>query len=167
MGFIIKRLYIHYAFKNGVTAHFESYPGDISSRSSYSSGFEVYGTKGIISISNSPSGKLYLYPHRRLTPEKGNAWKRIILDDWEKRPDGQIRSNQERTHLSNQMIVKELITAIHENRDVTVSSSGRDTRASLEMIMAVHESQRLKSRVAFPLKNRDNPYETWIKELDK
>ena len=67
----------------------------------------------------------------------------------------------------NQMIVKELITAIHENRDVIVSSSGRDDRAALEMIMGVHESQRLESRVTLPLKNRDNPYETWIKELEK
>jgi hypothetical protein len=29
------------------------------------------------------------------------------------------------------------------------------------MIMAVHESQRFGTRVAFPLKNRRNPYEVW------
>ena len=40
-------------------------------------------------------------------------------------------------------------------------SSGADARAALEMIMAVHESQRLKTRVSFPLENRENPYEVW------
>ena len=64
-------------------------------------------------------------------------------------------------HLSNKMIVKELLQAIEEDRDVVSVSSGADARAALEMIMAVHESQRLKTRVSFPLKNRENPYEIW------
>ena len=41
---------------------------------------------------------------------------------------------------------------------------GQDARAALEMIMAVHESQRLQTRVSFPLQNRDNPYEVWRRE---
>jgi hypothetical protein len=64
-------------------------------------------------------------------------------------------------HLSNQMIVTELIEAIEADREVIAASSGYDARAALEMIMAVHESQRLKTRVSFPLANRENPYETW------
>ena len=32
------------------------------------------------------------------------------------------------------------------------------------MIIAVHESQRLQTRVEFPLRNRENPYETWLAE---
>ena len=58
------------------------------------------------------------------------------------------------------MIVKELLQAIEEDRDVVSVSSGADARAALEMIMSVHESQRLKTRVSFPLKNRENPYQT-------
>jgi hypothetical protein len=32
------------------------------------------------------------------------------------------------------------------------------------MIMTVHESQRLQTRVDFHLRNRENPYETWLAE---
>ncbi len=41
------------------------------------------------------------------------------------------------------------------------ASSGKDARVALEMVMAVHESHRLKGRVEFPLANRENPYEVW------
>ena len=59
------------------------------------------------------------------------------------------------------MIAKELIASIEEDRDVRSVSSLRDSRAALEMVMAVHESQRLRTRVSFPLENRNNPYDTW------
>ena len=103
---------------------------------------------------------MYIYPHGLWIPREGE-WERILLDEWEKRPDGTSRSGREQMDLSNQMIVKELIQAIEEDRDVVAVSSGTDAHAALEMIMAVHESQRLKTRVSFPLKNRENPYEIW------
>ena len=86
---------------------------------------------------------MYLYPHGLWIPGE-LEWERILLDEWEKRPDGTTRSDQEQMHLSNLMIVKELIQAIEEDRDVVAVSSGADAHAALEMIMAVHESQRLK-----------------------
>ena len=79
----------------------------------------------------------------------------VLLDEWEQYSAG------ERTHQSNLIIVRELIQAIEEDRPVRACSSGEDGRAALEMIMAVHESQRLGTRVSLPLANRDNPYETW------
>ena len=60
------------------------------------------------------------------------------------------------------MMANELVLAVREDRDVVKTSSGEDARAALEMIMAVHESQRLKARVSFPLENRENPYRTWL-----
>ena len=81
-----------------------------------------------------------------------------LLDEWEKYPAN------ERTHQSNQIIVRELIEAIEQDREVVACSSGQDARAALEMIMAVHESQRVKGRVEFPLANRENPYEVWRRE---
>jgi predicted dehydrogenase len=150
----------YYAFENGVTAHYESYPGERSGARWF--GFEVYGTKGIISLRNSPAGEMYLYPHGLWIPgEEDGKWERIWLEEWEKRADGQTRDGGERTRLSNKMIVEELIQAIEEDRDVIACSSGRDARAALEMIMAVHESQRLGTRVSFPLENRENPYKVW------
>jgi predicted dehydrogenase len=156
----------YYVFKNGVTAHYESYRGDRAGSRWF--GLEIYGTKGIISLRNSPGGEMYLYPYGLWIPgEADGKWERILLEEWEKRPDGQIRSDQERMHLSNQMIVKELIQAIEEDREVIACSSGQDARAALEMIMAVHESQRVRGRVQFPLQNRENPYETWQREQQK
>ena len=155
----------YYAFENGITAHYESYQGDRPGARWF--GFEVYGTNGIISLRNSPAGEMYLYPHGLWIPgEDDGKWERIWLDEWEKRPDGQIRDGGERTRLSNRMIVEELIQAIEEERDLCACSSGRAARAALEMIMAVHESQRLQTRVNFPLENRENPYETWRRGED-
>ena len=157
----------YYVFENGVTAHYESYRGNPSGNHTSSRwfGFEVYGTEGIIALRNSPSGEMYLYPHGLWIPGEGE-WERILLDEWEKRPDGENRSGQEQMHLSNRMIVEELLQAIEEGRDVVAVSSGADARAALEMIMAVHESQRLKNRVSFPLTNRENPYEIWRRETE-
>ena len=153
----------YYAFKNGVTAHFESYPGDTAAgRSNRWFGFEVHGTEGIISVRNSPGAEMYVYPHGQWIPgEEDGKWQRVILDEWEPWPDDPADSP---THRSNRAIVTELIEAIEEHRDVVASSSDKDARAALEMIVAVHESQRLRNRVPFPLENRENPYETWRRE---
>ncbi|MDP6985196.1 MAG: hypothetical protein QGG05_19130, partial [Candidatus Latescibacteria bacterium] len=80
------------------------------------------------------------------------------IDDWEAIPPG------DRTHHSNLMIVRELLTAIEQDRNVIEASSGADALAALEMVMAVHESQRVKGRVSFPMSNRENPYDVWRRE---
>lgn len=148
----------YYVFHNGIVAHYESYRGKPATPqvSNRWFGFEVYGTDGIIALRNSPLCEMYLHRGGLWMPDQ--PWERILLDEWERRPDGQLRSEDERMRLSNTMIVTELLQALAENRDVVACSSGRDSRAALEMIMAVHESQRLGGRVTFPLKNRANPY---------
>ena len=153
-----------FAFRNGIAGHFESHPGreqpDLSSRSF---GFEVHGTRGIIALRSSPDGEMYLYPHSRWIPgEPDGRWERIYLDEWEHGPGGATRTGPERMHLSNSMIASELLRAVREDRDVTDVSSGEDARAALEMIAAVHESHRLQARVELPLRNRENPYSTWL-----
>ena len=77
-------------------------------------------------------------------------WERLHLDEWEQIPE------RDRTQASNRLIVEELLQAIEEDREVVQASSGADARAALEMIMAIHESQRLGGRVSFPLANREN-----------
>lgn len=154
----------YFAFKNGITAHYESYRGSRPGERSPSRwfGFEVYGTKGAISLRNSPIGEMYLYPYGLWLPDEADGrWERIVLQDWEKDATGRQRTDQELTHMSNQMIVRELIQAIEADRDVVASSSGRDARAVLEMIMAAHESQIRGARAYLPLENRGNPYATW------
>ncbi len=150
----------YFAFDNGITGHFESHPTDTSAnRTRRWFGFEIYGTGGIISLRNSPRGEMYRYPYGQWIPdERAGKWERVLLDDWEKHPDGRIRTYDEAMLLSNHLIADELARAVIEDRGVESFSSDEDGRAALEMIMAVHESQRIGARVAFPLENRGNPY---------
>jgi predicted dehydrogenase len=147
------RVAAYYVFANGVTGHFESNPGDTQRRlNSRWLGFEAHGTQGIITVRNSPEGEMYLYRCGLWVPDGAVQWERVLLEQWEQIPQG------ERTHRSNQIIVRELIEAMEAGTQVVEASSGYDARAALEMIMAVHESQRLQGRVSLPLTNRDNPY---------
>ena len=150
----------YYVFKNGVTAHFESLPGhDSGARNNTWMGLEIYGTKGTMSLRDTPNGGVYVYPHDLWMPDEADAkWERVLMEEGRAKGSGQVNS------LINQTIVKELIQAIQEDREVIACPSGKDGRGALEMIMAVHESQRLGTRVSFPLKNRQNPYETWRRE---
>tara|TARA_Y100000590_G_scaffold468968_1_gene654148 strand:- start:4003 stop:5181 length:1179 start_codon:yes stop_codon:yes gene_type:complete len=161
-----------YSFNNGISGYFESHPqsADITTatdtkltRSSRSFGFEVYGTEGIISIRCSPCSEFYQYPHGRWIPDgiDGN-WERVIIDDWDIRPDGSLYTANERTDMSNKIIAREIHAAILNDRDIENVSSGSDAVADLEMIMGIHQSQITRSRVYFPMENRDNPYETWL-----
>ena len=160
MGLIAgNAVYATYAFENGVTASFESLPvADPPGGSSSLFGFEAYGTRGIISVRNSPSGNMFVYPHSRWVPGDKDEWRPVVIEEWERE---QRERGVSSTALSNKIIVNELIRAVEEDRDVVVSSSGKDGRAAIEMIMAVHESHRLGKRVYFPMENRENPYEVW------
>ena len=152
-------VYATYAFENGVTASFESQPVEMPPGGSSSLfGFEAYGTQGIISVRNSPSGNMFVYPHSRWIPGSKDEWMPVVIEEWERE---QRERGVSSTALSNKIIVNELIQAVDEDRDVVFSSSGKDGRAAIEMIMAVHESHRLGERVYFPLENRENPYEVW------
>jgi predicted dehydrogenase len=149
----------YYVFANGITAHFESRPGDTTAKvNSRWFGFEVHGTEGVIALRNSPNGEMYMHRHGMFIPDGRVQWERVLIEEWEAIPEA------ERTHHSNVLIARELIQAIEEDRDVVEASSGWDARAALEMIMAVHESHRMQGRVRFPLVNRENPYEVWRRE---
>ena len=152
------RVAAYYVFENGITAHYESFQGYPAEPNDHNRhlGFEVYGTKGILSIRNSPAGELYLHRHDLWIPDTDTrSWERIRFPEWEQGNVGLA---------SNSIIVEELLAAIDEDREIRRVSSGADSRATLEMIMAVHESNRLGARVTFPLANRDNPYAAWLAE---
>ncbi len=157
----------YFVFRNGVTAHFDSYRSDDTDTREQVNwlGLEIQGTSGILSLRLAPLGELYHYPYRLWLPgDRDGTWERIILPDWDLNPDGQPRSVSEKFQMNNRVFVEELIRAIEEDRQVSAVTNGRDARAVLEMIMAIHESQRLGARVDFPLQNRENPYVVWRKE---
>jgi hypothetical protein len=53
------------------------------------------------------------------------------------------------------MIVRDLIRAIETGTQP--KGNIYDARGALEMILAVHESHRLKGPITLPLKNREHP----------
>ena len=154
----------YFVFRNGVTAHLDSYRSDDADKRERVNwlGVEIHGAKGILSLRTAPLGELYHYPYRLWLPgDRAGAWQRISLPDWDLNEEGQPRSVNEKFRRNNRVFVEELIGAIEEDREVTAVTNGRDARAVLEMIMAIHESQRLRGRVYFPLENRQNPYDVW------
>jgi len=153
-------VFAHFVFANGITATFESFPSDRPGADQF--GLEIHGTRGIISVRNSPRGQMHLFPHGVFLPSDGEGrWQRILLDAWERNEDGSPRSGKDWTHASNRLIAQELLRAIEEEREVQLASNPWDARAALEMIHAVHLSQRLGRRVRLPLERRTNPYEGW------
>jgi predicted dehydrogenase len=151
-------------FQNGIVGHFESRQGFSDDKKDFtrSFGLEIHGTKGIISIRNSPEGELYLYPHGIWIPDEAHAkWERIHLPDWERGPDGKPNNHMA---MCNEIIARQLISAIENDRDVEIAPTGADARAAVEMIMAIFESHRRKSRIELPLKNRENPFAEWNSE---
>lgn len=153
----------YFAFENGVTAEFSSYPNDRPGGRAL--GFEVYGTTGILTLRDSPNGELWHYPYGTWLPgEADGRWERVILPDWEYDEEGQPRTKKEKVHLSNQLIARELLAAVLEDRELHTVSTGKDAQAVLEMIMAVHVSQLTNSRVQFPLSERRNPYRVRLEQ---
>ena len=154
------RVAAYYAFENGLTAHYESFQGYPQNKADHNSylGFEVYGTKGILAVRNEPGGELYLHRHDLWIPDgDSRPWERVRIPDWE-------ADSANSTVNSNLIIVRELLAAIDQEREIRNVCSGHDARAAIEMVFAVHESNLSGRRVAFPMKNRQNPYATWLAE---
>ncbi|MXZ20078.1 MAG: Gfo/Idh/MocA family oxidoreductase [Caldilineaceae bacterium SB0665_bin_25] len=159
----------YFVFRNGVTAHLDSYRSDDTDTREQVNwlGLEIHGSAGILSLRLAPLGELYHYPYRLWLPgDRDGAWERITRPEWDLNPDGQPRSVSEKFQLNNRAFVEELIRAVEEDSPVTAVTSGHDARAVHEMIMAIHESQRLRARVEFPLENRENPYVVWRTEAE-
>ena len=107
----------YYVFTNGISAHFESQPGDTAAKvNSRWFGFEAHGTEGVISLRNSPNGEMYIHRHGMFIPDGQVQWERVLIDEWEAIPE------RDRTHHSNVLIARELIEAIERaaNRSVSI-----------------------------------------------
>lgn len=155
------RVAAYYVFENGITAHYESmqgYPEDKNDHNSYL-GFEVYGTKGMLSVRNEPGGELYLCRHDLWIPDpERHPWGKIEIPEWDN------STSAASTMGSNLLIVRELLAAMNEDREVRGVPTGYDARAAMEMVVGAHLSSRRGERVAFPVTERENPYVVWQSE---
>ena len=152
-----------FMFPGGIPATFTSYAVDAEGHNhSDWFGFEVFGTKGALSIRNSPSGVLYYCRHGMAVPGTHCEWERINLPSWEVDEKGQQRSGHAKMLLSNRIMVDELVAAVAEGKPITKACTGPDALWSLEMSMAIHESHLVGNRVDLPLQQRQNPYEARV-----
>ncbi len=148
-----------FMFPGGIPATFTSYAVEAEGHDhSDWFGFEVYGTKGALSIRSSPGGILYHCPHGMAVPGSHCPWQRIQLPGWDEDKDGRPRSGQAKMLQSNRIMVDELVAAVAQGKPIVRACTGQDARWSLEMSMAIHESHLIGNRVTLPLQQRQNPY---------
>lgn len=131
-----------YAFQGGLTGYFASRRSDDASGKRW--GLDLYGSKGVLTIRAAPEEPVVHVC--RSVEWSGAPWEHLTLP-------GQYTPRD--IHGANKAVVADLLEAIEQNREPKMS--GREARWTIEMAMALYESQRTGARVFFPLKNRENP----------
>lgn len=149
-----------FMFAGGLPATFTSYAVDQEAAESHAAwfGYEVYGTHGALSIRNSPGGLCYFCPTGMAAPGEQAPWERILLDSWEKEPDGTTRSAYAKMTASNLIMVEDLVGAVVHDQPISRACTGEDARWALEMATAIHASHLAGTRLDLPLSMRSNPY---------
>ena len=150
-------IFANYFFKNGVMCMFESYPIKTTTQKHSSFfGFEVYGTKGIVCVRNSPIGEMYLLEDCVwMTDESEKKWQKIKIKEWDNIP------LNERTIASNKMMVNALLKKIENGVLDPNVSWGFDALQATEMIGATIQSATTGKEVSLPLTELENPYLRW------
>jgi predicted dehydrogenase len=139
-----------YGMPDGATAYFGSQRGAAGSRPRF--GLRILGTTGAIEMATGylPSVRLLEDSSWASHPPQ-TAWQEITsagVGEPEPLADGAA-------HAANLLIAADLLHAIEENREP--KGGIKEARGTIEMIMAVFESQRVGGRVAMPITNRANP----------
>ncbi len=130
-----------FAFPGGLTGYFASCPSDAESGLRW--GLDLYGSRGIMTIRAGMDPIVHICRSERWTDA---PWERLRLPG-----DPPPRDD----HQANRALVADLLEAIEQDREPR--SSGRQARWTIEMAMALYESQRTGGRVYFPLRRRDHP----------
>jgi predicted dehydrogenase len=139
-----------YGFDRGVEGTFGSAKNSTGKETRY--GMEIRGSKGVIQLTTGSLPPVFFLDDPSWFPghSKGR-WQEVTsagLGKPEPLKDGGLGQG-------NVWIVKDLIEAIEKDRQPL--GSIYDGRATLEMILAVYESHRLKGTAELPLKNRKHP----------
>ena len=118
-------------------------------------GIWLQGSKGIISIGqggDEPRTSWFIDDPTWQPGRSKAKWQQITSAGIGK---PEMIKDVENIHHGNEMIARDLIRAIETNAQP--KGNIYDARGALEMIQAVHESNRLKKAVTFPLTNREHP----------
>jgi len=133
-----------FAFRDGLTGYFASKRSDEISGTRW--GLDLYGSRGLMTI----RAEMEPVVHLCSTPRWTDApWTRLTLPG-----DPPPRDTNE----ANRALVADLLEAIEQDREP--KASGRQALWTLEMAMALYESQQSGGRVHFPLRHRAHPLAT-------
>jgi len=143
-------IHASYAFPGGVQGHFASQKARLGTGSGCFQ-ISLHGSKGVVVVHISQDPEIYHLPDPLWAPGKtGVPWRPLEGAPSNKEPTGLVGPEA-----ANKRIVEDLIRSIEGGGEPVVS--GREGRATLEMIFAVYASHLQGCRVAFPLKDRAHP----------
>src|SRR5207247_7634559 len=138
-----------YGFDRSVVGHFTTQRCVRGKAEPDRFGLAIYGTRGVIQLTTGSLPPVACLNDPSWFPGRGKAaWQPITsagLGRPETMKDGGLGQG-------NVWIAGDLMQAIEKDRQPL--GSMYDGRAALEMILAVYESQRLRTAVELPLKNR-------------
>jgi predicted dehydrogenase len=142
-------LFAVYGFDHDVIGGYEVFR-DLGAESGQASfGIDVVGEGGRLTMRGDFEKRLFFHPHPY--PEPGvtsHLWERI-----EEPPEPETESSAGTAvslqHQANHRLVRDLISAIEEDREP--ASSGARARAALELVLAVPAAHAAGGRVALPL----------------
>jgi len=142
-----------YRFKGKTVGYFASHRARHGSGDRW--GIHVIGSKGIITIGQGgdrPRSSWFIDDPTWQPGRSKAKWQQITSAGvGVPEPIDNVESHE----LGNHRLVTDLVRAIETNTQPKVSMY--DGRWTIEMMMAVHESSRLKRRVDMPLENRRHP----------
>lgn len=138
-----------YRFTSGITGYFSSQRGQGGNPSRFA--LQIFGSKGIVEYPSGYLSAVHFLPDPGWSPGRSGAkWLPVTsagIDKPEKLPTG--------NPVGNVVAVRDLLAAIeHDRQPLCNMYEGRTT---VEMIMGVFESHRVKGPVQVPLENRKHP----------
>jgi len=150
-----ERCFSQIRFAGGVHAEVEFIAQEKVNDKNY--GIDLIGTEGRIALRGTVGTTMFIHDGAHHPPDE--PWQRVQLDAEDLDENGAPRDGESIRLLLQRRMLGDLLEAIETNRQPR--ASGRDGRASLEMIQATWESHRLRRRVPLPLSPRQHPLERW------
>lgn len=141
----------YYAFEGGFAADFESYAGD-GIDNPYR--IDVHGTSGTISLPGPMSNQPDIYYHPRVNPRLFNdsSWEVVPADP---------PADDHKWHNAHQRMAASMLTILRGESPEYELVTGSRARLYLEMAMAAHAAHMAGGRVALPLPDGKNPFDSW------
>jgi predicted dehydrogenase len=139
-----------FGFDKGVVGYFSSQRNAGSTPSRF--GLRILGSKGMIDITSGYGNPAFLLNDPGWSAPNSVAKWKVISSNGVEQPETLTVTDYEG---GNPAAVNDLIEAIEQDRSPRCSTT--EARGTIEMIMAVFDSHRLKSPVSLPLQTLENP----------